>query len=389
MDRRTFWRLAGSATISSLAGCMTPLSPRPAFEVAERQELPQPRMSPDAVVLEVAVVRFGNSVTSLTTAAIGRTAASSPTKPGLAGEGIGSDGATESSHATGSTQIGENAAKQAAPGEDDSGAMVDDGHAPAGGVGSEADGADGGVLGLRTTRQGIDADRERDFWRAVDEQVLPVELRMELGRNGFRIGVLRGTLPADLRRRLDEQRASVREIDPENAPDSLGGSVQRLQSRSGKRSKLLMGEPVASLSILIPENGRLSGRTFQSAQCLLSVKSFARGDGGADLEITPEVEHGEARQRWLGQSHEGTYRLDANRDRWQMDRLRSRLTLSPGQSLVLSCTDPPRGAGASFFARDQRESGTRRVVLVRLAQTQVDELFTERPASAALTTPLE
>jgi hypothetical protein len=235
----------------------------------------------------------------------------------------------------------------------------------------------------------VDAAHERAFWRAVDEQVVPAELRVELRRNGFRAGVLRGTVPEELRRRLEEQRSSAKEIDPENAPDSLTSSVQRLQSRSGKRSKLLMGEPVASLSILTPDGNRLSGRTFQSAQCLLSVKSFARGDGSADLEITPEVEHGEARQRWLGQSHEGTYRLDANRERWQLDRLRCQFSLAPGQSIVLSCTAPPQGAGASFFARDSLESGTRRVVLLRLAQTQVDELFTERPASAALTTPLE
>ncbi len=387
---------------------MTPLSPRPAFEVAERQELPKPRMSPDAVVLEVAVVRFGSS---LSAAAIGRMAGSSPTSPGMV---RAANGASPSAGSTGS---GKNAGDQAAPG--DGGAREDGrtrdedvagGHSmarenadlkgsdPLDGVrgvdgGGEADGGaevnGGGTAGGRPPRNGIDATRERDFWQAVDEQVLPVELRMELGRNGFRAGVLRGTLPEDLRRRLDEQQASAREIDPENAPDSLGGSVQRLQSRSGKRSKLLMGEPFESLSILTPESGRLSGRTFQAAQCLLSVKTYTRGDGGADLEITPEVEHGESRQRWLGQSHEGTYRLDANRDRWQLDRLRCRFTLSPGQSLVLSCTDPPQGAGASFFARDQRESGTRRVVLVRLAQTQVDELFTERPASAALTTPLE
>ncbi|MFM7074124.1 MAG: hypothetical protein ACKO38_20245 [Planctomycetota bacterium] len=235
----------------------------------------------------------------------------------------------------------------------------------------------------------IDRGVEGPFWKAVDEQSLPVSLRNELRRNGFRAGLLRGTLPEELGRRLDEQRASAREIDPENAPGSLESSVQRLHSRSGKRSKLLMGEPVESLSLFIPDAGRLSGRTFHSAQCLLSVKSYARGDGGADLEITPEVEHGEARQRWMGQSHEGTYRLDANRQRWQLEKLRCRFSLTPGQLVVMSCVDPPLGAGASFFARDDREAGVRRVVLIRLAQTQVDELFTERPASAALTTPLE
>lgn len=328
MDRRVFWRMVGSTAAFGLTGCVSPWGPSSVFEAAALPELPQPRMSPDAVILEVAVVRFGSMVSMPPRAVV-------PSQP----------------------PGGEDYHQQPAS------------SAPQPAV--------------------IDRGVEDPFWKAVDEQAVSVSLRNELRRNGFRAGVLRGTLPEELRRQLDEQRASAREIDPENAPGSLGSSVQRLQSRSGKRSKLLMGEPVESLSLFSPDGERLSGRTFLSAQCLLSVKSFARGDGGAELEITPEVEHGEARQRWMGQSHEGTYRLDANRQRWQLEKLRCRFSLTPGQLVVMSCVDPPIGAGASFFARDGREAGSRRVVLIRLAQTQVDELFTERPASAALTTPLE
>lgn len=321
VDRRVFFlSSAGAFAAIGNSGC-TSLPADPAFETLSRPVLPQPQMSPDAVVLEVAVVRLG-------------------------------------AHRGGQASD------------------LDDGDREAG---EHAVGDHGAS----------DQEVGRVFWQAVDEQVLAVDLRGELRRNGFRVGILRGTLPDELRRRLDAQRSAAREIDPENEPGSLESSVQRLQSRSGKRSKLLMGEQAAALSIFVPEGNRLAGRTFQAAQCLLSVKTFARGDGGADLEITPEVEHGSARQRWLGQSHEGTYRLDSNRERWQLDKLRCRLSLAPGQTVVLSCIDPPLGAGANFFARDTRETGVRRVVLIRLAQTQVDELFTERPASAALTTPLE
>jgi hypothetical protein len=341
VDRRFFFRSAGSLAFVGVAGCLAPVTPKPAFESLTRPVLPQPQMSPDAVVLEVAVVRFG----AASSKPVGETA--SDEREGGEREGGGREG-----------------------GERDGG----------GREGGERDGGE---------RDGGGRLVEGVFWQAVDEQSLAVDIRNELRRNGFRVGIIRGALPEALRKQLDQQRSAAREIDPENEPGSLESSVQRLQSRSGKRSKLLMGEQTASLSIFVPEGERLVGRTFQAAQCLLSVKTFARGDGGADLEITPEVEHGEARQRWLGQSHEGTYRLDANRERWQLEKLRCRLALAPGQTVVLSCIDPPIGAGANFFARDTREAGVRRVVLVRLAQTQVDELFTERPASAALTTPLE
>jgi hypothetical protein len=376
VDRRTFCRWAGSLAAANVTGCASLLTPQPAFEIAAPQELPQPRMSPDAVVLEVAVVRFGSLAAVMTPEPSTRSGAKLPLPQPAAG--MPSAEAPPLARAVDGQVEGCESSKspEAQTGQAESEVVSSPAEKPQ-------------VVEQTPPPVVLDRRLEGGFWQSVDEQVLPVGLRAELRRNGFRAGLLRGSLPEELRRRLAEQRASAREIDPENEPDSLGSSVQRLQSRSGKRSKLLMGDTVASLSILTPENGRLSGRTFQAAQCLLSVKTYARGDGGADLEITPEVEHGEARQRWVGQSHEGSYRLDANRERWQLDKLRCRFSLAPGQTVVFSCMDPAVGAGASFFARDSRESGTRRVVLVRLAQTQVDELFTERPASAALTTPLE
>jgi len=148
VDRRFFFRSAGCLAFIGVSGCLTPIAPNPAFESLTRPVLPQPQMSPDAVVLEVAVVRFGAA----------------------SGKAMG----------------------EMASGERD---------------GGERDG--GGQL-----VEGV-------FWQAVDEQSLAVDIRRELRRNGFRVGVIRGALPEALRRRLDQQRSAAREIDPENEPGSL------------------------------------------------------------------------------------------------------------------------------------------------------------------------
>lgn len=234
-----------------------------------------------------------------------------------------------------------------------------------------------------------ESTEEGEWWKLVDEQSLPREMRQRLNENGLRCGIIRGALPDVLRDQLESQRAAAQAVDPENSPGGSLGGEQRLQSRSGKRNKILISDVQPSLAVLVPRGNRLTGQTLADAQCVFSVKSFARGDGRADLEVTPEIEHGQARQKWLGQAHEGTFRLDANRERLILESLRIRPTLSPGQILALTVTPTRKGLGRQFCVANVNGPPERRVLLIRLAQTQIDDLFTDGAAQAPLTTPLE
>ena len=230
---------------------------------------------------------------------------------------------------------------------------------------------------------------EGQWWQQVDEQALPHEMRQRLIENGLRCGIIRGALPDALRDQLESQRAAVQAVDPENSPGGSPGGEQRLQSRSGKRNKILISDVQPSLAVLVPKGNRLTGQTLTDAQCVFSVKSFSRGDGRADLEVTPEIEHGQARQKWLGQAHEGTFRLDANRERLILESLRIRPTLSPGQMLAITVTSSSKGLGRQFCVANANGPPERRVLLIRLAQTQLDDLFTDGTSQDPLTTPLE
>ncbi|MFO0870152.1 MAG: hypothetical protein U0935_14580 [Pirellulales bacterium] len=228
-----------------------------------------------------------------------------------------------------------------------------------------------------------------DWWRQVDEQALPHELRQRLADNGFRSGVIRGALPESLREQLDRQRAATRDVDPENGPGIMPTSEQRLQIRAGKRSKILLTEVQPSLAVLLPDSERISGRTLSNAQCLFSVRSYPQGDGRSEVELVPEIEHGEARQKWVGQAQEGTFRLDANRERLILESLRIRTLLAPGQLLVVSSATANKGLGRQFCSLTSSGPPETRVLLVRLAQTQIDDLFSEQTTHDPLTTPLD
>ncbi|MFO0901382.1 MAG: hypothetical protein U0939_00175 [Pirellulales bacterium] len=230
---------------------------------------------------------------------------------------------------------------------------------------------------------------DEPWWSGLDEQALDHALRLRLAENGFRAGIVRGRIPEQLESQLGSQRESQAGIDPENQPAGVAGE-QRLQCRAGKRNKILLSDVYPTLAALVPNGERLTGRTLENAQCLLSVRSFPRGDGGVELEITPEIEHGQARQRWVGQAHEGTYRLDSNRERLSLESLRIRPTLEPGQVLAVSCAPEIKGLGRQFFSDIPGGSAPeRRVLLIRLAQTQIDDLFSEQGGRDPLTTSLD
>lgn len=228
------------------------------------------------------------------------------------------------------------------------------------------------------------------FWSNVDEQLIPTEVRQRLERNGLRCGVLTGQLPEELQR-LTAGTDSVARLAENDSPQASGElfGQQRLQNRTGSRSKIVTSEIRDQRIVLTPEQGRLTGQTFFHAQCLFSVKTFPQGDGQVRLELVPEIEHGQPKQRWVGQTHEGTFRLDTSAERAIFDHLRFEPKLAPGQSLIVSCTPHVKGLGRQFFADASASGGEQRLLLIRLAQTQVDDLFAPENISEPLITPAD
>lgn len=241
------------------------------------------------------------------------------------------------------------------------------------------------VLEVVTLRLPAGSDKIEQLWQEVDEQHWPREARQAWLENGFRCGVISGQLPADFQQILSDQRAARADLDRDSsAGPSIAGGEQRLQNRAGKRGKILTTEVRDSLIVLLPQNGRLSGQTLVRAQCLFSVRPLPQGSGTI-LELTPEIEHGEPRQRWIGQAHEGSFRLDMNRDRLVVETLRTQPNLQPGQTLVISCVTEPKGLGRQFFAETASGVLEHRFLLIRLAQTQLDDLFTPESHEEPLT----
>ena len=234
----------------------------------------------------------------------------------------------------------------------------------------------------------VDVSEKDDIWGEVDEQHLSVELRRKLSQQGLRSGLTGAQLPGWIRDRLEQQKNRV-EVDQETGTAVMGDqdSPRRLQCRSAQVREIEIG-PVREQLVLEADDCEPGAeKTLEDARCRLSVITQAQGDGRVHLMITPEIAHGPPRHRWVGS--DGSFRIHLSQDCERFDDLTISAVLSPGQTFVLTGTDAIPGLGQHFFPMGQRLADHRRVLLLRLAQTQLDDLFCPQPTFTPIATDLQ
>lgn len=226
-----------------------------------------------------------------------------------------------------------------------------------------------------------------EVWNLADEQSLSLELRQELARNGLRCGILGKQIPERIRLLMDNQQkgADKRSEDLDVGDVEVDRQTRRLQCRAARRAKVLCSKRFDQLSLLMREDGAVRGRQLQQAQCLFAIKPYPQGDGRVQLDLLPEVEHGELKQQWVG--GEGTLMQRVGRDKVAFDALRISVALAPGQMLVASATEQPIGLGEHFFVETIAGTPSRSLIFIRLAHTQQDNLFAPELSALPLATP--
>ncbi|MFN0019770.1 MAG: hypothetical protein ACKVP0_16055 [Pirellulaceae bacterium] len=227
-----------------------------------------------------------------------------------------------------------------------------------------------------------------DIWSEVDEQHFPTELRRQMSANGLRCGIVGMQLPTKLKEALDNSQPGAVERGEDSAADpELDRASRRIQCRSGQRAKILVTKQQDTLSLLVLEDSCVRGFPLSQAQCLFGLKTYPQGDGRAKIELTPEVEHGEMKTQFIGR--DGAVQPQMGQDRVVLDKLRLSAMIAPGHVLMLSTTPEAKGVGSSFFTETDSGTSYRRILLVRLAVTQYDDLFAPDQMVTPLATPAE
>jgi hypothetical protein len=232
----------------------------------------------------------------------------------------------------------------------------------------------------------VDADGYQRIWDAAEELVFPAELRRELAANGIRVGILGPELPGRLHELMESPRNPLEGLsENEDADPEITGTKHDLPLRAGHRAKIKASKTHSTLPLLLNEHGLVRGYQLTDAQCLFGLRQFPQPDGRVKLELTPEIEHGSVKSRWTG--GDGMIIPQTGQDRLVLDRLRLDGLVSPGQSLLVSTTSDIKGLGEHFFSETAGSAVQRRLLVIRVARTQLDDLFAAEPTPAPLAAP--
>lgn len=225
------------------------------------------------------------------------------------------------------------------------------------------------------------------LWESVDEQAIPLDVRLRLAANGFVVGQIAGQLPAAVTELLEIS-------DDAPIPSTSQPPVFDLSKRPLMHRKLIdvyqtetpnrivitgERERHARLDVIYRDESeappRVLGWTFTNVQGCLLTKVHPQPDGRVKLEIVPEVEHGEA-HREITADEAGAFAIVNTPPRKTFDGLRLSATMNPGDMLVFSCQDDrPGSLGNQFFTERRSDVLTQIVLLIRIARGKTDDLF--------------
>ena len=224
-----------------------------------------------------------------------------------------------------------------------------------------------------------------ELWHQIDEQQIPIETRRRLSANGFRAGVIAGQLPIALSQMLELKGKSAPAGGAQSMPVSEIGSDEgpmwsHKQIRPHKRNEIVTSEVYPELPVLLSGPDGVTGKNYQLAQGVLAVSVIPEKDGRVLLEAVPELHHDNEQRTFTGS--QGAWRIDMARPRLAFDDMTISVSLAPGQMIVLSSLPSREGSlGHNFLTTDSSGSLEQKLLVIRLSQTQHDELFEPAPIS--------
>lgn len=223
-----------------------------------------------------------------------------------------------------------------------------------------------------------------EAWQSVNEQSLDIKLRRCLDANGIRAGIVAGSLPNVLQKWIDDNESRLKNdfLEQANIAADVASDTRRLICRAGKRKEIVIRPEKPGSIVLMHNDGQAKGKTYDQASLVLDLKMFPKPDGTAELKLMPEVQHGPMQPAYVGQDFAWRREMRKASDTWPEAVIQCQL--APGNILMVTSTQDPRGLGESFFWTETLDGHRQRIVLlIRLSSTQLDNLFLPERTEAA------
>ena len=217
-------------------------------------------------------------------------------------------------------------------------------------------------------------------WPRINEQAIPMDLRRRLDQNGIRAAIVDTVIPVQLQTMIDSVEKRLQDDPLEQA--GIGADVRShsrlLQCRNGQRKEIAVRPARTGTMVLLHnEGGAAKGRTYEDPQMLFDLRATPRGDGSTMLHITPEIQHGQLKQKIVGQDFALRREMKRDADTWP--DLTIEQAMIPGQILLVTASTPARGLGEHYFYTETAASEIEQILfLVRIGPSKLDSAFAKK-----------
>ena len=263
------------------------------------------------------------------------------------------------------------------------------------------------AVGLELGIAQLDSHQSESFeqlWSLLDSQALPLKLRKRLDQNGIRAAVMSSSPPSILHTLVEDQPIVKSELNEFEKllhaqkvlrPKERMIAHERISNREGQAHPITISELHPQVSWAIRSGDRQTIGTGEFVRGVIAIKTFPQGNGSVRIVFTPEIHHGKPRHQ-IGVA-ERSFLHRQGQTVLQVKELEFDVTLRPGESIVVAPTADIDDAGKLFFGsyasdEEQKVEGrpfpTHRMLLIRVVQTQMDDLFSDANTAEKLTSTL-
>jgi hypothetical protein len=230
----------------------------------------------------------------------------------------------------------------------------------------------------------VPLDKEGDadaVWALIDEQRFDSELRRRMLANGFRAGVVGGSPPeaiSDLLALESEapEASPVSVINSETAVPRVTRQVKQLNRRD--EMTIQSSEVRDEAHVLLSQTGGMGGKTFNQEQGVYMLRAEAAPGQRIKVQITPELHHGELRNRRVG-SQQGIFLSTVSREREVFEELTLQTELAAGDLLILGCLPGAKSSlGGVFHTASSGGQEERKLIVVRLLEVPKSEILAKK-----------
>ena len=125
-----------------------------------------------------------------------------------------------------------------------------------------------------------------------------------MGEERLSAGTLAGQIPPAISQLLDFKGKTVAagEVQHVNVADlavPARVTTEHMQTHAGQRYEIAASSILDRMPILTSDAGGVHGQPYDQAQGIFAMQVAPLPDGRVELELVPEVHHGQARQHWV------------------------------------------------------------------------------------------